>query len=496
MLEIQNIELVLLHESTNPRTTFDKDSLKELTESIKEKGILEPLLVRSNNDGFLIVAGSRRYRGAKAAGLKEVPCIVKTLTDSEAFEIQLIENMHRDDLHPLDEAETYQRLQKDFGYSIDQLATKTGKSDRHVQIRLKFCALIEPVKKLFRELKISQAHALQVCRLQPEQQKECLDYLKRGDSAHSLADSIERHFFLNLAEAPFDTKDAKLEPSAGSCLACPKRTGANKLLFADIKGNDTCTDPTCYDSKVEALVAIQVAKFPDAIKLTLGSSYGEKPIATTEWTPAKDKNCANLKQGIIVQKLDYYGDWAGGRTAKVGDVLTVCVNPKCKTHRYVSDGGSSNSAWRKEQNVKIKSRRLELRRRGLIFKELASDPIKVSEKDYRAILDWQIRTLSHDHAKAVCDALAWEPTSSKYGGKDFQGTIEKNLAKLNADGVEQWMCLLMLADSELWFSTSSTPKATLLEAKAKAEDVSLAEIAKLAKEKQIKPKAKEAKPKK
>jgi ParB family chromosome partitioning protein len=490
MMEIQQIAVDQLHESkTNPRTMFDKTSLKELTGSIKEKGILLPLLVRSNNEGQEVVSGARRLRAAKAAGLKEVPCIIKSLSDDEVLEIQLVENCQREDLHSLDEAESYQRLQKQFGYSIDQLATKTGKTDWHVQTRLKFCDLIEPVKKLFRSFEISQSHALQVARLLPEQQKECVQWLKNGWSARQLAQEIDRQFFLNLAEAPFDTKDAKLVEKAGSCLACPKRTGANKLLFFDIKDADTCTDPDCFENKVRAFVKIQVATHPDAVLLTAGEDFtpGWKPKGITEWTLSDDKTCADLKEGIVVEKGRGTFDHSI-HDVKLGQTLVVCVNPKCKTHnkKEVSDIESGHS------KKGLKARKIELLRRALIFKELAAEEFEIKPADYREILDWRIRDLSTDHARSVCNAMGWEAKKAQYGGNDFGATIAKNLAKLTTKGVEQWLFLLTLAERELWFYAGSTAKAELLEAKAKAVKIPLAEIAKQATQKKLK----EAKPKK
>ncbi len=418
MIEVQMVEVSKLHESkTNPRSVFDKAELAELTNSIREKGVLSPLFVRNwpTSQDHEIISGARRYRAAKSAGLKEVPCIIRVLSDEEALEIQLSENLQRADIHALDEGAGFQRLQKDYGYNIEQIATKVAKEPWYVQRCLKYMDLIEPIKKLFWAREISASHALLVARLQPDQQKECVSC---------------------------DTKDAKLVPKAGSCIACPKRTGANKLLFPDIKDADTCTDSACYESKVRTFIKVQVGTHKDAILLATGDKHNvsKESKATYEWTIAGDKTCPDTKQGIVIENLMH---WIPEKQkSRLGQVLMVCTNEKCKTHN--------------------------------------PDPAK----DYRILLDWMIRSLSSDNARAVCSAMEWELKKGKYADKDYHGTIAERLSKLTASGCAQWMYLLMLADVDLWFFNNTTvSKPVLLEARAKLEDVPLAEIAKLAKQK-------------
>jgi hypothetical protein len=141
--------------------------------------------------------------------------------------------------------------------------------------------------------------------------------------------------------------------------------------------------------------------------------------------------------------------------------------------------------------VEINARKVELRRRAMIFKELAAKPFI---PNFRDILDWQIQTLSHDTAKAFCDAMGLEPKAAKHGGKDYQDTVATNLKKVN--DVDRWIYILMLAEKDLWFySGSPISKNTLLETKAKAAGVPVAEINKQAKAKP-QPKAKAKKEKK
>jgi ParB family transcriptional regulator, chromosome partitioning protein len=475
----------------NPRKTFDKEGMKDLIASIKEKGILVPLLLRPSKDGLEIVAGERRYRAAQELHLSEVPVIVREMTDEEAREIQIVENLQRSDLHPLEEAEGYRNLlaNKEQALTAPEIATKVGKPVSYIMRRMQLLHLSEPIRKMFLANEISTQHAFIAARLTPLQQKEIMPWLKRGDSAVSLRDEIARHFFLILKDAPFDTTDEKLVAKAGSCVNCPKRTGFNKALFEDVQSQDTCTDPNCFDEKVRAFIKVQIGSHKNAVLLTIGDSdnYLRKEAkGAVDWVKAGDKNCPDTKEGVVIERLTHY--MRDTQNAKLGAVLKVCTNPKCKTHRsYVSDSGSGYTRSKAEKDS-IKKRKVELRRRGLIFKELASDYFSITYKEYRAILDHQIRELSHDDAKAVCDAMEWQPAEAKYGGKDYQGTVAKKLAKLTQDGIYQWSYLLMLAEKELWFYSGSISKVNLLEAKARQANISLATIARLSKAKKAKPK--------
>ncbi len=145
-----------------PRTIFDDKALAELASSIKRHGVLQPLLVRENKDDsehYEIIAGERRWRAAQKAQLHEVPVIVLTLSDMEAFEVALIENLQREDLDPIDEAMGYQKLMDLHGYTQEKLAESLGKSRSYIANMLRLMQLPEPVQKLLSEGKISNGHA-------------------------------------------------------------------------------------------------------------------------------------------------------------------------------------------------------------------------------------------------------------------------------------------------------------------------------------------------
>ena len=145
-----------------PRRHFDDAALETLIASVKEKGVLEPILVRESpsiEGEFEIIAGERRWRAAQAAQLHDVPVVVKKLDDQEALEIALVENLHREDLSPLEEAEAYHRLMNDFGHTQDGLAKSIGKSRSHVANMLRLLNLPQSVQMLLLEGKISAGHA-------------------------------------------------------------------------------------------------------------------------------------------------------------------------------------------------------------------------------------------------------------------------------------------------------------------------------------------------
>src|SRR3989304_6234275 len=152
---------------TNPRRHFDPVFLKELAQRITEKGVLQPLTARPiASKQFEIVIGACRYRAAKIAGLTELPAVVRNLSDQDTLEIQVIENLHRSDIHPLDEALGYEQLMKKNGYDVETIAAKVGKDPSYIYKRMKLTDLIEPAKKEFLEHVLPLSHAIELCRLQ------------------------------------------------------------------------------------------------------------------------------------------------------------------------------------------------------------------------------------------------------------------------------------------------------------------------------------------
>jgi len=144
---------------SQPRKRFDEDALIELSESIKQYGILQPLLVSDKKDYYEIIAGERRWRAAKIAGLKEIPVIVKEFSDEEVVEISLIENIQREDLNPIEEAQAYKRLLDEFSLKQDEVAEKVSKSRTAVTNSLRLLKLDEKVQQMLTDEMITAGHA-------------------------------------------------------------------------------------------------------------------------------------------------------------------------------------------------------------------------------------------------------------------------------------------------------------------------------------------------
>ncbi|MCU1250424.1 MAG: parB-like partition protein [Edaphobacter sp.] len=221
--EYRNVPLALLTESkTNPRRSFEHNALHELAKTIQVHGVLSPLLVRPlTEQGFEIVFGARRYRAAHIAEVDTVPVRIKNMTDAEVIEAQLIENLQRSDVHPMEEASGFRALLdlEEPKYSIEQISAKTGKSPVYVASRLKLTELTQNVVDAFYREEIGVGHALLLAKLQPDQQEQALaacfkeDWSAGGQKAkrillpvRSLQFWIESNILLVLKLAPFDKR--------------------------------------------------------------------------------------------------------------------------------------------------------------------------------------------------------------------------------------------------------------------------------------------------
>lgn len=258
--------------NTNPRKHFDQAKLAELAESIRATGVHQPVLLRplpasrledttgmDPRPAYELVCGERRLRASHLAEASTIPAMIRPLTDAEALEIQIIENLQRDDLQPLEEAEGYQALMErhEPPMTADEVAAKIGKSRSYVYARLKLLDLGPEGREALLQGKLDASRGLLIARipdtkLQAEALKELADWQGEVRSYRTLAGIVQSRYMLRLSDARFKITDANLVPDAGSCRACPKRTGANPDLFADVQGADVCTDPACFRTKEQA----------------------------------------------------------------------------------------------------------------------------------------------------------------------------------------------------------------------------------------------------
>lgn len=282
---------------TNPRKVFNSGTLQELANSISASGVHQPILVRPLPAARLedtsratmlkpgtqqwplprvakplpieyeLVAGERRWRACQIAGLVDVPAMIRELTDEQALEIQVIENLQREDVTELEEAEGYEALMMQGKINADQVGAKIGKSRSYVYARLKLLDLCPTAREALREGKIDASKGLLIARIPDEglQVKAlhfCTDTNWENDppSYRECARHIQNEYMLRLDKARFPITDASLAPPAPSCTDCPKRTGANPDLFKDVDSADVCTDPKCYRNKEDAYTAAVAAQ--------------------------------------------------------------------------------------------------------------------------------------------------------------------------------------------------------------------------------------------
>jgi ParB family chromosome partitioning protein len=437
--EYRNLPLSVLTESkTNPRRIFEDNALRELAESIRTSGVVQPLLVRPiTEQDFEIVVGARRFRASKLAEKLDAPCRIANLTDAEVLEIQLVENLQRRDVHPLEEAQGFRALLnlEEPKYSVEQIAARTGKSTVYVAQRLKLTDLSEPVVEAFYAEEIGVGHALLLAKLQADQQEKALNECFREEWAGTgkkpkrillpvrhLQHWIEHQLMLILKLAPFSRKDATLVPVAGSCLDCPKRTGHNRLLFADVQ-QDACTDPTCYAAKVEAHVQATLASKPKLVQIS--TSYGTMPEGvaaiprnkyvelradkpkTPEMAKLPEfKTCRFMSEAIVTVGLEK------------GDVRKVCVNPECPIHHPKKQPNKASVNAKAEQE---KERREETLANATGLRVLSSIvaavPVRLMKRDLLFIIETLLPLLDERRLQTLSRSRGIRPQDGDAIGK-------------------------------------------------------------------------------
>lgn len=403
--EYSNVPLALLQESpTNPRRHFDEAFLNEMAASIRANGILQPLLVRPQNGHLEIVFGAQRYRAAQIAESETVPAIIREMTDAQVLEAQLVENLQRQDVHPLHEAQGYAALLRldEPKYSVEIIAAKCGKSTGYVISRLRLTELAPAAVEAFTKGDIGLGHALLLAKLQAAQQEEALAACFREDwssgsktkrillPVRNLREWIEYNILLELRDAPFSKEDAALVPEAGSCLDCPKRTGHNTLLFEGIAAQrDSCSDPKCFQSKIDAFVKQTVASKPKLVQIS--TAYGkpaegspviprnqyvevrqEKPTNKYQREAPEFKTCKFVTEAIVSEGTEK------------GEIRKVCANRDCPVHhpkkqqRHVSADAQFKAQQEKQRHEEAIANTIGIRTLTAIA---AAVPVRLMKRD-------------------------------------------------------------------------------------------------------------------
>ena len=404
--EYRELSLALLNESkANPRRVFDDVSLRELAASIRSQGVLSPLLVRPlTENGFEIVAGARRYRAAQMAEAVTVPVRIKQMGDAEVLEAQLVENLIRAEIHPMEEAEGFARLLalEEPKYSIEQISAKVGKQPSFVAARLKLVDLVPAAVDAFYANEIGVGHALLLAKLPADQQEQALAacfkeaYNSGGATptrillpVRNLQFWIESNVLLILKDAPFDKRDAQLVSTAGSCADCPKRTGHNKLLFGDDLGKqgDQCTDPRCYNAKLAAHVAKAVATKPSLVQISTaygGQKEGSPVLPRNKYTAIRDDKPQKKEdaQRPEFKVCKYAADAIITEGSDIGTIHKVCANPECPIHHARKERPATDAAFKAEQEKRRREEAIA-QATGLRVLKATSDavPVRLMKRD-------------------------------------------------------------------------------------------------------------------
>jgi ParB family transcriptional regulator, chromosome partitioning protein len=479
--EYRNVSLALLNESkTNPRRTFEETALKELAESIRTQGVLSPLLVRPlTENGFEIVAGARRYRAAQIAEVPTVPVRIVNLSDAEALEAQLVENLIRSEIHPMEEAQGFRALLdlEEPKYSIEQIAAKVGKSPVFVASRLKLADLAPAAVDAFYANEIGVGHALLLAKLPADQQQQALsacfkEVFNGGQKPtrvllpiRNLQFWIDSNILLVLKDAPFNKRDEQLVPAAGSCAECPKRTGHNKLLFGDDLGRqgDRCTDPTCYQGKVQAHVAQAIAAKPELVQVS--SAYGgqkegsailprnkytairdDKPKSKDEAKRPEFKTCKFTTEAIVTEG------------SEVGTIHKVCANPACPVHHPKQQTSSRDENWKAEQEKQRREQAIANAVGVRVLTAIGSAvPVRLVKRDLLSVIERLLPLMDENRVEML---------ARQHGirQKRDDGGVKKTLTAFVRRADEGTLSRLLVESSILLAASRGNPTTVLKEA--------------------------------
>lgn len=349
-------EIKKIRISPDNRKRFNEQALQELAASIDAVGVAQPILIRPVDptpeapEEFEIVAGERRFRASKIAGKETIPALCRNLSNLEAAKLRILENLQREDPHPLEEAEGYQLLMLQHGFTADQLADEVKKSKAYVYARLKLCALSPEAREPFLRNQISASTALLVARIPvPKLQVQALKEILQPTwpdqepmSYRQAVKHIQGRYTLDLGHAVFKLTDSKLLVSAGACSKCPKRTGNQRELYPDVSA-DVCTDPDCYSEKEAAHYAATIVEAnKNGIPIIDGEEGAE--LIPSSWE--SDSEFVVIDQALATFKRNAPSTKNAGT---VGDYLQGGGLPPIAT--YVKDEDGSLTALYKRDAV-------------------------------------------------------------------------------------------------------------------------------------------------
>ncbi|GEN85060.1 stage 0 sporulation protein J [Sporosarcina luteola] len=236
---IENIRLKSIKVNPyQPRKIFDENAIQELSESIKEHGVLQPIIVRKVGTMYEIVVGERRFRAAKLAGLVEIPAVVRQLTDEESMEMAILENLQREDLTPIEEAEAYQKLMDNLSLTQEQLAFRLGKSRPHIANHVRLLSLPEKARKMITDGKLSMGHGRTLLGLRKKEQilliaektiQEGLNVRQLERLVHKLNEDVPRETKSEKKNIFLQEKESNLREYFGTNVTIKKTKNKGKI---------------------------------------------------------------------------------------------------------------------------------------------------------------------------------------------------------------------------------------------------------------------------
>lgn len=493
-MQIRNIPLDdICPSSLNPRKTFDQESLYELSENIKENGLIQPITVRKlpkdNEHKYEIVCGERRYRATRMAGLEEIQCVIKDLDDKQAFAAMIIENLQRKDVDPIEEAAAFAKLYEDGTMKVAEIAKLLGKSTTYVIGRIKLNKLIPEFVELLHNNTLQLIHMLEICKLTETQQKilyeDCFSpsciarWTQKILKLDLLREMIDEHAMNFLDTAKFSQSDGTFT-CGKDCEGCPLNTKNNPESYKDA-ARPRCMDAACYRQKtqehifrtaksLEMPIVYQGDNNEDIIKaaeefgLSLVSMTGrqyvlcpkepDKASFTDEEFYEKRMQAyrhvkaifdSNMEDGSVEQVYELCFD---GKLS--GEYKYAYSIPKDKTEAK----DLRESDMKKEQLTKLKDAKLktfekeceevvEKKRSALESSAYSSLNTFLSAEEQRIFIALLLKRLSQEFKKSI--GLEWKNTESWF--KDNAAVIDKNRNAIKREFVKS-----MLSEKSVCYS--------------------------------------------
>ena len=458
---------------TNPRSDIDEEELAELAADIGATRVQEPILVRPVKGGkvpYELVFGERRFKASRLAQKETIPTMVRELTDDEAQDAQITENLQRANLHPLDDASIFQKLYdrqfkktRRHDDAIAHVAARVHKKPDYVARYIKLNDLIATAKTAFRKNQILLGHAFELSRLREDEQKRALQWMlanreevrtAKGWTKQHLMPSVQelklwvrQNLFLDLSQAPFDPADAALNGKMGACRDCKFRSGNQPALFGDIEKGDICTVPPCWEAKRNATITNQtvaVAKelgVDTVLKVGIGyANWNSSDIPVDVYVEygsdarlvKEGQECNTTKPGLVT----FVAQSGNGGSIKVGDKVRVCTKAaSCPKHKHVdSRAERPKKSYEQTATTRISNLRQEIpqRVRAALIRAVVEAaqkerrPLSTSDKTTFALLARQMhQDLFFDRHRDLCKLMGVVPSEDKLHGKNWRAASAK-----------------------------------------------------------------------